>query len=109
MLLAAVAVALVLISLTWCRRDAAEGQPWAPRDMLWNHIQTGYQKQVERLYALLYEGYLTRPGHEPDADEKFKRGLRVARRARDRAIDMLLREPWEVVTPLPDPPPRRPR
>jgi hypothetical protein len=104
-------LALVTMHPWWCvsTRDEAHGQPWAPRELLQDHIETGYKKQIERLLTGLFEGYLTRPGNEKEEDEKFRRGLRVARRARERAIDMIMREPWSVVTPLPERPlPKRP-
>jgi hypothetical protein len=80
--------------------------PKPPFPAVEEHLAIAYGRQIERLYGLLYEGYITRPGNEAEEDEKFMRGLRIARVSRDRARLMYLAEPWHVVTPVGTPPGR---
>ena len=106
-----------LIGAQTCPREAA-GQfvpgtapypyPFPTQEQL--NINAGHAKAVEHLYKMLYEGYLTRPGYEREEDEKFMRGLRAARVARQRAQTLLYLEPWHLITPIPgqDPGPTTP-
>ena len=89
-----------------CARPAHGQLPLTPRAMTqYDLVNAAYGKQIERIWTYLYEGYITRPGHEKDEDEKFRRGLRIARIARERAQAIIFDEPWQVVTPIPGEPP----
>lgn len=74
--------------------------PTPPFPQVEDHLRIAYGRQIERLYGLLYEGYLTRPGREKEEDEKFMRGLRMARVARDRAKLIYMLEPWHTFGPV---------
>ena len=55
-------------------------------------IQTAYGQAVERLYATLFDAYVTAAGdatQEQQADQHFTTGLAFARKSRDRALAML--------------------
>lgn len=91
-----------LIGSQVCPHQASGQLPLTPRMLThFDQIQAAHAKQIERLWTVLYEGYLTRPGHERDEDEKFMRGLRTARIVRERAQTLIFEEPWRAVTPIP--------
>lgn len=55
-------------------------------------IQSAYQAKLQVLYGALFEACLTAQGNEAQlktADEAFRRGLALARQARDRALKLL--------------------
>jgi hypothetical protein len=55
-------------------------------------IQSAYQEAVKKLYATLFDAYLTAGGGadlKKAADDHFSAGLTVARTSRDRALALV--------------------
>ena len=55
-------------------------------------IQSAYEDAVQKLYAGLFDAYVTAGGdvtQEQQADGHFTTGLRFARKSRDRALALL--------------------
>jgi hypothetical protein len=55
-------------------------------------IHTAYGLTLQRLYAALFDAYMTAAGdatQEQQADQRFAAGLEFARKSRDRALALL--------------------
>ena len=55
-------------------------------------IQSAYQDAIKRVYVALVESFLQAggdPSKEQQAEQRFMKGVDVARSARDRAISLL--------------------
>jgi hypothetical protein len=55
-------------------------------------IQIAYEEALKRLYAMLLDGYIQAAGdpvQEQQAEQRFKTGVGLGRRSRDRAIALM--------------------
>jgi hypothetical protein len=55
-------------------------------------ILAAYDDEIKKLYATLADGYAAASGdlaQEQEAEQNFKRGVGIARRARDRAVTLV--------------------
>jgi hypothetical protein len=55
-------------------------------------IQSAYEDAIKKVYAVLVDGYAQAsgdPSKEQQADQRFTKGVTLARTARDRAISLL--------------------